>query len=171
MTDPVRPDGEEDPMRARVVKSLAVAGLLLAAPAFAQEHPEHPKGAEHPEHPGASKGDVTIEELATAIESYIDRDAELKGGFFLVYDKVDKKPLQLTLVKIHDDKLASLGSGVYFACVDMKNADDVVYDLDFFMHRDDEEEMETTEVSVHKKSGTPRYGWQEENGVWKKAKP
>jgi hypothetical protein len=160
-------------MRVRVVTVLACAALLLAAPAFAQEHPEHPKGGskEHPEHPGESKGAVTIEELAEAIESYIDRDAELKGGFFLVYDKVDKKPLQLTLVKIHDDKLAGLGSGVYFACVDMKNADGVVYDLDFFMHRDDHDEMETTEVSVHKKSGTPRYGWKEENGVWKKAKP
>ena len=30
--------------------------------------------------------------------------------------------------------------------------------------------IETTEVAVHKKAGKARYGWKEENGIWKKVK-
>ena len=104
-----------------------------------------------------------------AITEYVDGDCNLKGGFFLVYDKVDKKPLQLTLVKVHKEKLASLGEGVFFACTDMKSADGTVYDLDFFMMETDHG-IVTTAVSVHKKSGEARYGWKEEDGVWTKVK-
>ncbi len=161
-------------MRARMAAAFVAAGLLVAASVLAQEHPkEHPKGGEHPEHPKDDKAQspMTMEELAQGIEAYIDQDSELKGGYFLVYDKVDKKPLLLTLVKIHEDKLASLGNGVYFACTDLENTDGVVYDLDFFMVRDDEGDVEETEVSVHKKAGVARYGWKEEKGVWKKVQP
>jgi hypothetical protein len=134
---------------------------LLAAPLAAQEHPEHPKG-EHPQ-------EMTLDQLATAITDYIARDSKLKGGPFLVYDAVDKKPLQLELVLVHKDRLSSLGEGVYFACTDMKATDGTVYDLDFFMKKGDAG-VETTEVSIHKKAGAPRYGWKEEAGVWKKVK-
>ena len=34
----------------------------------------------------------------------------------------------------------------------------------------DADHLETTEVSVHKKAGKPRYGWKEDNGIWKKVK-
>ena len=97
------------------------------------------------------------------------QDSKLKGGYFLVYDTVDKKPLQLQLLKVHKDKLAALGDGVYFACSDMKAADGTLYDLDFFMKQTDNG-FETTEVSVHKKSGKPRYGWKEADGIWGKVK-
>ncbi len=112
---------------------------------------------------------MTLKALAVAISGYIDEDSKLKGGFFLVFDTVDKKPLQLQLVKVHKDKLATLGDGLYFACTDMKAADGTVYDLDFFMKQSDEG-FETTEVLVHKKSGEPRYGWKEVDGVWEQVK-
>ncbi len=102
-----------------------------------------------------------------AITEYIDEDSKLKGGYFLVYDTVDKKPLQLQLLKVHEAKLATLGNGVYFACTDMKAASGTVYDLDFFMKQTDKG-IETTEVTVHKKSGKPRYAWKEVDGIWKK---
>ena len=70
---------------------------------------------------------------------------------------------------MHKDKLAALGDDVYFACTDMKAADGTVYDLDFFMKQTGHG-IETTEVTVHKKSGKARYGWKEVDGVWKKVK-
>jgi len=154
-------------MATRLPLVLAAASFLIAAPARSQEHPEHPKN----EHPNAhAAGEVTISQLAAGIREYIDHDSKIKGGFFLVYDSVDRKPLQLSLVKVHDDKLASLGNGVYFACTDLKNNDGVIYDLDFFM-KQGEHGLEATEVSIHKKAGKPRYGWKEENGIWKKVAP
>jgi hypothetical protein len=146
---------------------LTVALLALGTSAWAQEHPEHPK-KEHPEKAKAADT-MTLDELAEAITLYVERDAKLKGGWFLVYDAVDKKPLMLKLDKVHKEKLASLGGGVYFACADLKSDGGVVYDLDFFMKRG-ASGIETTEVSVHKKAGQPRYGWKEEGGVWKKVK-
>ena len=112
---------------------------------------------------------MTVDGLAEAIIGYIEMDSKLKGGYFLVYDSVDKKPLQLKLVKVHKDKLASLGDGLYFACTDMKASDGTLYDLDFFMMETDHG-MKTTEVAVHKKSSKPRYGWKETDGIWKKVK-
>lgn len=154
----------------RRIFALAATLCLAAVPLAAQEHPkEHPAGqAEHPEHPkGAAAEPMTLDQLGDAITGYIAQDSRLKGGYFLVYDTVDKKPLALELVKVHKDRLATLGGDVYFACTDMKATDGTVYDLDFFMKKT-EHGIETTEVAVHKKAGTPRYGWKEEGGVWKK---
>jgi hypothetical protein len=158
-------------MVSRIIPCLAVLTWLVSAPAFSQEHPEHPKsGSTSSEHPDAKSGTpLTMDQLAAGIEGYIKDDSKLKGGPFLVFDPVDKKALQLELVKVHTEKLASLGGGVYFACTDMKNDDGTLYDLDFFM-KQKEDGLQTTEVAVHKKSGQPRYGWKEENGTWKKVK-
>ena len=161
---------------------MAVA-LMLAGPVAAQEHPEHPTAepaaekAEHPEHPAehpehptddAKSAKVTMEELSAAIKSYVKQDSDLKGGMFFVYDPAQKTVLQLTLAKVHEEKLASLGDGVYFACADFNSHDKHVYDLDVFMKKDDGGNMVTTEVSVHKKDGVARYTWSESNGVWSK---
>ncbi len=142
------------------------------------EHPEHPEDGEHAEHPedgehaehsehpeDEASMEMTLDELAVAITGYIEQDSKLKGGYFLIYDTVDKKMLQLELVKVHEGKLAALGEGVYFACTDMKAADDTIYDLDFFM-KGTRHGIETTAVSVHKKSGVARYFWKEVDGAW-----
>jgi hypothetical protein len=147
----------------------AVALLVLGTSALAQEHPEHPKQDEkQAEQPKAEKK-MTLDEMADAITLYIEQDSKLKGGYFMVYDAEEKKPLVLTLDKVHRERLSGLGGGVYFACTDMKSDGGVVYDLDFFM-KQTSRGIETTDVSVHKKAGKPRYGWKEENGVWKKVK-
>ncbi|HDP99897.1 MAG TPA: hypothetical protein ENN22_12030 [bacterium] len=135
----------------------------LASGAFAQEHPaEHPKD-------GAKGAAVTVtkEALAEAIESYIKKDSALKGGYFTVYDAQAKAPLALTLDKVHQDKLAEVGDGLYFACSDFKATNGKMYDLDFFMKATDTG-LKVSEVMIHKEAGKPRYGWVEEGGVWKR---
>lgn len=152
-----------------IVAAVTLALFALGTSALAQEHPEHPKKNEqHAEHPEPG-GKMTLDELAEAITSYIALDSKLKGGHFLVYDAQDKKPLMLTLEKVHKERLSSLGGGVYFACTNMKSSDGTIYDLDFFMKRTGHG-TETTEVAVHKKAGKPRYGWKEQEGIWKKVK-
>lgn len=145
----------------KIAFQAGIMTMLLFWPQMtpAQEHPEHPEEK-------ASSG-MTLDALEGAITGYIAEDSKLKGGYFLVYDTVDKEPLSLKLVKVHKDKLATLGNGLYFACTDMKAADGTVYDLDFFMQQTDDG-IETTEIAVHKKSGEPRYTWREVNGIWKK---
>jgi len=139
---------------------LGISGLIVA-----QEHPkEHPQ--EHPGSKGQSK--VSSEELSHSITAYVKKDSALKGGYYLVYDAVDKKPLALTLDKIHMDKLARVAEGSYFACADFKSTDGVTYDLDIFMKGSNAKSLETTEVSVHKLNGKERYGWVEKDGHWMK---
>ena len=151
-----------------IVAIVTLALFALGTSARAQEHPEHPEKKKAAAQVEETKP-MTLDELADAITEYIEEDSKLKGGTFLVYDAEEKKPLMLQLVKVHKERLASLGGGVYFACTDMKSSAGVVYDLDFFMQRSGDE-IETTEVSIHKKAGKPRYGWKEEDGVWKKVK-
>ena len=79
------------------------------------------------------------------------------------------KDLALDLIRVHDDRLSTLGSGKYFACVDMKAADGTLYDIDFFM-TGQPGSMNVTETSIHKINGKPLYDWKEQGGVWKKVR-
>jgi len=149
-----------------------VALALFSGPAiYAQEHPEHPTKAkkekkEHPEHPTEAKASaVTVEQMAHAITHYINSDSELKGGFFFVYDASAKKTLQLTLDKVHTERLSQCGDNLFFACSDFKSASGKMYDLDFFMESKDGK-LAVTEIMIHKEDGKARYSWVEKDGVW-----
>lgn len=143
----------------------AVILILSAGNARAQEHPEHPQ--EHPaEKP--KTGPLTMDAFAKAAEAYIEHDSELKGGYFLVYDSEQKKPLLLKLDKVHREKLANTGDREYFACADFKTPEGAVYDLDIFMKGSSEADLVATEITIHKVGGKPRYTWFEDKGTWKK---
>jgi hypothetical protein len=155
---------------------IAVTIALFFTPAatiFAQEHPEHPKkSAEHPkegaEHPkkGGGEKQVSTADISAGIRNNIDAKGKKSpdGKFHVRYQGQD---LALDLIKVHDDRLQDLGSGKYFACVDMKGADGKTYDIDFFL-TGQPGEMKVTETSVHKIDGKPLYNWKEENGTWHK---
>jgi hypothetical protein len=156
---------------------IAAAVALFFSPTmsiFAQEHPEHPKKTEdkkkgeHPEHPkkGGEEKKVTKSEISTGIKKHIGEESKNSSDkkFHVNYEAKD---LALDLVKVHDDRLSSLGEGKYFACVDMKATDGVTYDIDFFMSGKPGD-MKVTETSVHKINGKPLYNWKEDGGVWKK---
>ena len=126
---------------------------------------EHP--TEHPsEHPTTVKSlKLTISQLAESIEKYIQQDVELKGGFF-VFDVKNDEVLNLTLSKIHKERLSNIGNDTYFACADFQASNGKVYDLDVFMMGKSQDDLVVTEINVHKESGIARYGWQENGGVW-----
>ncbi len=162
-----------------------VMGLLVGIffVVSAQEHPQQEaQGSgtkqtvqqsqgkqEHPtEHPNAATKKITKETLAQAIADYVNREAKLKGGYFLFYDAKEGKTLALKLDKVHKDRLAKLGDDEYFACSDFKATDGNMYDLDIFMKGKSPDHLEVTQITLHKKNGKPRYTWYEENGVWKR---
>ena len=157
------------------ILAIAIAlSFALAIPAMAAEHPsehpkkegEHPKKeGEHPkEHPKKDATEVTTAEISAGIKKHIEAESKKDGKF---HAKHEGKDLSLTLVKVHDDRLSSLGGGKHFACVDMTAADGTTYDLDFFLSGKPGS-MKVTETSVHKVNGKPLYDWKEESGVWKK---
>lgn len=143
--------------------AVAVAIASGAILATAQEHPEHPR--DHPQPKGKA---VSKEALGDAVRKYVKKDADLKGGYFLVYDGRAKKALVLTLEKVHDDKLARVGETTYFACADFKSVDGATYDLDIFMTGASAEDLAVSQVMIHKENGKERYTWAEEGGVWKR---
>ncbi|MEN3369640.1 MAG: hypothetical protein V7609_1783 [Verrucomicrobiota bacterium] len=156
------------------ILAIAVAlSFAVAVPAIAAEHPsEHPKKDEakkegdHPkEHPKKDAGgDVTTADISAGIKKHIEAESKKDGKFHV---KHEGKDLSLTLVKVHDDRLSSLGGGKHFACVDLKADDGTIYDVDFFLSGKPGD-MKVTETSVHKVSGKALYDWKEEGGVWKK---
>ena len=148
-----------------LIAVVAIALLAFTGWSMAAEHP-----AEHPEEHAASVTgpEISKEELADAIRDYVEKDSALKGGYFLVYDKKAGESLALSLVKVHEDRLSSIGHDVHFACADFKTPEGKVYDLDIFMKGHDKDHLAVTEVSVHKEAGVERYTWHEEGGVWKK---
>ena len=158
----------------RLIIATAIALFFTpAAMVLSQEHPEHPKktteqpkkGGEHPKTGGGEKG-VSTADISAGIKKNIDGQSKNSADqkFHVKYEGQD---LALDLVKVHDDRLSDLGSGKYFACVDMKATDGKTYDIDFFL-TGQPGKMKVTETSVHKVDGKPLYNWKEENGKWQK---
>ena len=128
---------------------------------------EHP---EHPEHPSKKTSSVSAQAVGKAVAEFIASDAKLKGGKFMVYDGSAKEVLQLDLLKIHMDRLTGLGNDTYFACADFQASNGKVYDLDIFMKGQSADNLDVTEIIVHKEDGVQRYGWREKKGIWVKIK-
>ena len=128
---------------------------------------EHP--TEHPsDHPTTVKSlKLTISQLAESIEKYIQQDIKLKGGFF-VFDTKNNEVLNLTLSKIHKERLSNIGNDTYFACADFQASNGKVYDLDVFMTGKTQDNLVVTEITVHKENSVARYGWQDRSGFWVK---
>ena len=139
--------------------SAAVALVLSPATNSAAEHPA--------EHPQAESTGMTKETIAKAVGDYVQKETNLKGGYFLVYDQVANKPLVLALDRVHKDRLSKVSEGVYFACADFKTPENRVYDRDIFM-KQTESGFEVTEISIHKEEGKARYNWVEKGGIWTK---
>ena len=106
-------------------------------------------------------------DLALSIENYIQHDINLKGGFF-VYDKNNKAILDLTLLKIHKERLSNIGGDTYFACADFNASNGKIYDLDIFMTGKSQDNLDITEINVHKENGNARYLWENKQGIWVK---
>ena len=101
---------------------------------------------------------IVTGDIKAGIESHIDALTVAGGGYFPLV--VDEQELQLRLVKIHTEYLATLGPQEHFACVDLVDRKGDVYDVDFFM-KGDPGSMVVTETIPHKVNGKPFYFWQQ----------
>ena len=150
-------------------KKILLTGLIFSIVVAQGEHPTGSKKAEHPTasiKPQIVQGEkITLQNLALAIESFVEADINLRGAF-LVIDPRTNEVLKLYLEKVHKERLSHIGDNVYFACADFNADDGKVYDLDIFLHGTNTDELTVTEISVHKEDGQARYGWLEQDGVW-----
>ena len=163
-------------MTKRLATSVFV-GLLLApvVSVRAQDHPRAPQQSQSQQLPQTTKGapqaamtEATMSNVSDGLKEFISGYAT-KSPDKKFHIPFQRKDLALDLVKVHDDRLSSLGGNKYFACVDMKGTDGRLYDIDFLMVVKPAQ-LIVTETSVHKINGKPLYNWKEEKGVWKKVK-
>ena len=155
---------------------IAICVTLFLAPAmplFAAEHPQVrvqqlPQITTTVPQSGTPTMEVSKADISAGIKKQIasDRKKSSDKKFHVNYRGKD---LALDLIRVHDDRLSSLGGGKYFACVDMKAADATIYDIDFFM-AGQPGGMRVTETSVHIVNGKALYNCKEEGGVWKKVR-
>jgi len=166
-------------MTPRLVISVSV-GLVFgpALPLFAAgEHPslpqqqplqQLPQGTTTSQQGSAQTMEVSSADISAGLKKYIDSYAR-KSADKKFHVRYRGKDLPLDLIKVHDDRLSSVGAGKYFACVDMKGTDGRIYDIDFLMAlRPDK--LNVTETFVHKINGKPLYNWKEQGGVWKRVR-
>jgi hypothetical protein len=166
-------------MSTRLIVAVVVASpFTLAMPLLATgEHPGPPQQPQSQQLPQVTTRvpqsetqtlEVTKADISGGMKKYINNHAT-KSSDKKFHVKYRGKDLALDLIKVHDDRLSSLGGRKYFACVDMKATDGTIYDIDFFMAVQPGS-MRVTETSVHKVNGRPLYNWKEENGVWKRVR-
>lgn len=152
-------------MFAKVTAKIAVAAMIVCLGLFVIIQG---CGKEHPEHPEKSGSGITKDDLADAVESYIEHESDDNNGIFIVVDDVTGEKLELVLDRVHRERVSKVGENKYFACADFTTADGVVYDLDVFMEGPEADELEFDEFTVHKVDGKERYIWAEEEGIWVK---
>jgi hypothetical protein len=165
-----------EPLIIRLPFAISVASLFAwALPLLGEVHPvQQPPQFQQLSQlpPGSSQHTATTQvsaaDIAAGIKRHIatERKNSADRKFHVNYRG---KNLALDLIRVHDDRLSSLGGSKYFACVDMKAADGTIYDIDFFM-AGQPGSMTVTETSVHKINGKPLYNWKEQGGVWKKVR-
>ena len=119
---------------------------------------EHPSTTVVPQIVQGEK--ITLQNLALAIEEFVEADILLRGAFLVIDHKTDTV-LKLRLEKVHKERLSHVGEDIYFACADFNTENGKVYDLDIFLHGTNTDNLTVTEISVHKEDGTARYGWRE----------
>jgi len=155
--------------------TIAAAVALFFTPVMPIRAAEHPVAhlpttlqapASGTERPQARAKEVSKADISAGIKKHVNSETKksIDRKFHVKYKGQD---LALDLIRVHDDRVSSIGGGKYFACVDMKATDDKTYDIDFFM-TGQPGNMKVTETSVHKINGKPLYNWKEVNGVWKK---
>jgi hypothetical protein len=96
----------------------------------------------------------TPEYFAQIVEECIACEVARKGGFYLLYDVDESKPLALTLVGMKGEPKQTEDS-VFVQSVEMKD-DASKYVIDFFI---DAEEDDVIRAKVQSKDGTDRYTW------------
>jgi hypothetical protein len=140
---------------------ISIALACLSIKCYCAEHPEHPTSK--PKSAGLTK-----DQLADAIEAYIQKEAAANDGNFPITDEKTGEKLQMKLERVHRERLAQVGPDQYFACVDFKSTEGKMYDVDFFMKGTAKDNLTFSEFMIHKVNGKPRYTWYEEKGVWKR---
>jgi len=101
---------------------------------------------------------IVTGDIQAGIEKHIAEQVRVGGGYFRL--PFGDKELQLKLVRVHLEYLATLGPRRHFACVDMASSDGEFYDVDFFMEGV-RGAMTVTETTVHKLNGRPFYLWKQ----------
>ena len=171
--------------RSKALAAVAVLSFLLGLITSCAEHPtrkeppekteqkEHPaetEKKEHPEQSGKEKSAVTLEDVAKFAEEYVKQNSE--EGVFKYSDNTTGKLLELTLDKVHRDRLSQTKKDEYFVCADFKGKDGNMYDLDFFVQGGNKDELGIVKeiIAVHKVNGKENYTWKynKKEDVWEK---
>jgi len=140
-------------------------GLNTSSILFGGEHPGQaiPYAAEE-------KPRITKEDVAKFAEEYVRTNS--KDGVFKHLDTNTGKELELTLDRVHKERLSPIKKDEYFVCADFKGKDGNTYDLDFFVQGSDRSNLrvDTTSIAVHKANGKGNYTWNynKKKDVWEK---
>lgn len=124
-------------MRKEVVLTIAVIGLMALA-----GHTQ-PAGDE-------VKPEVSAK-VRTAVEDYVKKEANLKGGFFL-RDAKSNQVRDLRFDYVHKGVDPAPGNE-YAVCVDFLDESKNRLDVDFYLKPTDSGDFEVTRIKVHKVNG------------------
>lgn len=153
-----------------LITSCAIEHPTSKVPKEEKEHPAETEKKEHPEQSEKEKSAITLEEVAKFAEEYVKENSE--EGVFKYYDNTSGKLLELTLDKVHRDRLSQTKKDEYFVCADFKGKDGNMYDLDFFVQGENKDELGIVKesIAVHKVNGRENYTWKynKKEGVWEK---
>ncbi|MBI2842278.1 MAG: TlpA family protein disulfide reductase [Armatimonadetes bacterium] len=166
-----------------IIAALLIAAVVITTGCGKRERnptPEHPSFSmrvspvsQQAQHPGASQESHPAPEaqakprevqamFSGIVEEYVDEVSKKNDGAFVIHDEILGKDWRQKLVRIHRDKIVSLGESRYFACADFEELKGGgKLDLDFYVGG--APDWKVAEALIHKVNGTPRYTYNENN--------
>lgn len=122
---------------------LTVLFLLSALAGLAEARPDQER----------VKPEVAVK-VRTAVEDYVKREAQLKGGFFLRESK--NNPVRdLRFDYVHEG-VKKAPANQYFVCVDFLDPSKSRLDVDFYLKPTESGDFQVTKIKVHKINGVEK---------------
>lgn len=154
--------------------AITIAALIAAARLNAAEHPACPPNQPDQTQQAAPQGQPAqppgaaplgtrriLKTYETVVREHVKAESDEP---FVAHDDKLNKEWKLKLLRVHTDRIVSLGNNRFFACSDFKsvNSKDKL-DLDFVATRSPDGTWKMEKVLIHKVNGRPRYTWNEKN--------
>jgi len=123
---------------------------------------------ETPSDGNGGKSALTKDDIADAVEMYVNEAAGNNGGYFVIFDQQTQKEVRLMPDRVNRSTGGKVSANMYFACAEFVTAEGDIYDVDIFVTGRRKGDLAFAEMLIHSVNGKERYTWYQEGNIWKR---
>ena len=111
---------------------------------------------------------LSDEDIASAVELYINAAAPNSKGYFVVFDEEAQKEARLKPDRVNREMVGKVADNMFFARAEFVTDEGDIYDMDIFVTGESKSSLEFVEFMIHSVNGHKRYEWYTDGKLWKR---